>query len=106
MSDPVSNGEPVPGVEGAAAQPVAGPPDAEAATRRVDAAIRRAVEAASRPLPEELTLTQAAAWLGVEREFVKRLIRKGELPCRKDGKRRRISGEALRRYRQQAADRA
>lgn len=67
----------------------------------LDAGVRRAIEAARRPLPAEMTLTQAAEYLDVSRSFVVKLIKRDELPCRLVGKRRRIPSDALRKYREE-----
>ncbi|MFO0811283.1 MAG: helix-turn-helix domain-containing protein [Gemmataceae bacterium] len=70
------------------------------------AAVRRAVEAAAKPLPAEMTTTQAADFLDVSRPFVVKLIRRGDLPCRMVGTHRRIPSEALVRYRETMYQRA
>src|SRR5690349_10735610 len=72
----------------------------------LDAAVRRALQAAQRPLPAEMTTTQAADFLDVSRPFVIKLIKRGELPCRMVGKHRRIPTEALRAYREKMFQRA
>ncbi len=60
-----------------------------------EAAVQRAIAGANQPLPEEMTVTQAADFLDVSREFILKLIRRGELPCHRAGKRRRIPSAAL-----------
>src|SRR5262245_48126773 len=72
----------------------------------LEAAVRRACEAASKPLPAEMTTTQAAEFLDVSRPFVIKLINRGELPCRMVGKHRRIPTAALRKYREKMFQRA
>ena len=52
-----------------------------------------------RPLPKEMTTTQAAEFLDVSRPFVIKLTQRGELPCRLVGQHRRIPSEALLAYR-------
>jgi excisionase family DNA binding protein len=47
---------------------------------------------------EPAPTTQAAEFLDVSRPFVIKLVRRGELPCRMVGKRRRIPTGALRDY--------
>jgi excisionase family DNA binding protein len=59
------------------------------------AAVRRALEGANQELPAEMTVTQAAEYLGVPRGFILNLIRRGELPCHRVSKRRRIPTSAL-----------
>ncbi|HZT81547.1 MAG TPA: helix-turn-helix domain-containing protein [Gemmataceae bacterium] len=66
----------------------------------VEAAVRRACEAAARPLPAEMTPAQAAEFLDVSRPFVVRLTRRGELPYRLVGRQRRIPTAALVAYRE------
>jgi excisionase family DNA binding protein len=66
----------------------------------LDAAVRRACEAAARPLPPEMTITQAAEFLDVSQPFVIQLIKRGELPCHKVGRRRWIRTTALQEYRE------
>jgi excisionase family DNA binding protein len=66
----------------------------------LEAAVRRACEVASKPVPAEMTTTQAADFLDVSRPFVIKLINRGELPCRMVGKHRRIPTDALRKYRE------
>jgi excisionase family DNA binding protein len=71
-----------------------------AVSPELDAAVRRASAGAERPLPEEMTTTQAAAFLDVSRPFIIKLTRQRELPCRLVGKHRRIPTAALRAYRE------
>jgi excisionase family DNA binding protein len=71
-----------------------------------EAALERAIEAAKRPLPPEMTTTQAADYLDVSRPFVIKLIKRGELPCRMVGTHRRIPTPALREYREKMFRRA
>jgi len=66
----------------------------------LEAAVHRAYKGLLRPLPEEMTTTQAADFLDVSRPFVIKLIDRGELPCRMVGKHRRIPSAALREYRE------
>src|SRR5262249_33264220 len=61
----------------------------------LEAAVHRAYQGLLRPLPREMTTTQAAAFLDVSRPFVIKLIEQGELPCRKVGKHRRIPSDSL-----------
>lgn len=61
----------------------------------VKAAVQRAIEGSRQPLPKEMTTTQAAEFLDVSRPFIIKLIKRGELPCRMVGKRRRIPSDAL-----------
>ena len=63
-------------------------------------AVHRAHKGLLRPLPKEMTTTQAAEFLDVSRPFVIKLTRRGELPCRMVGKHRRIPTEALLQYRE------
>lgn len=72
----------------------------------LEAAVRRACEAASKPLPAEMTTTQAADFLDVSRPFVIKLIKRGELPCRMVGTHRRIPTAALRSYHEKMLRRA
>ena len=65
---------------------------------RYEAAVQRAIEESKRPLPEEMTLSQAADFLDVSREYILKRIKRGELPCRLVGKRRRIPSAALLEY--------
>jgi excisionase family DNA binding protein len=69
-------------------------------------ALLRAHNGLSRPLPKEMTTTQAAAFLDVSRPFVIKLIERGELPCRMVGKHRRLPGEAVLNYREKMFQRA
>jgi excisionase family DNA binding protein len=61
----------------------------------LDAAVRRALEGANQELSPEMTVAQAAEYLGVPRGLILKLIRGGELPCHLVGKRRRIPTSAL-----------
>jgi excisionase family DNA binding protein len=70
------------------------------------AAVRRAYQGRSHPLPKEMTTTQAAEFLDVSRPFIIKLTRHGELPCRLVGKHRRIPSEAILAYREQMFQRA
>lgn len=70
------------------------------------AAVHRAYQGLLRPLPREMTTTQAAEFLDVSRPFVIKLIDRGELPCRKVGKHRRIPSDALVQYREKMFQRA
>jgi excisionase family DNA binding protein len=72
----------------------------------LEAAVRRACEAASRPLPAEMTTTRAADFLDVSRPFVVKLVKRGELPCRVVGTHRRIPTAALLEYREKMFRRA
>jgi excisionase family DNA binding protein len=72
----------------------------------LEAAVHRAYKGLLRPLPREMTTTQAAAFLDVSRPFVIKLIERGELPCRMVGKHRRIPSEALLAYRERMFQRA
>jgi excisionase family DNA binding protein len=62
-------------------------------------AVNRAHKGLLRPLPKEMTTTQAAEFLDVSRPFVIKLTQRGELPCRLVGQHRRIPSEALLAYR-------
>jgi excisionase family DNA binding protein len=64
----------------------------------LEAAVQRAFRAADRPLPKEMTTTQAAEFLDVSRPFVIKLVKRGELPCRMVGTHRRIPSDAVRAY--------
>jgi excisionase family DNA binding protein len=64
-------------------------------------AVHRAHQGLLRPLPKEMTTTQAAEFLDVSRPFVIKLTQRGELPCRMVGKHRRIPSEAVLQYREQ-----
>jgi excisionase family DNA binding protein len=72
----------------------------------LDAALRRAVEGMCRPLPAEMTTTQAAEFLDVSRPFLIKLINRGELPCRMVGKHRRIPSAALLAYKEKMFQKA
>ena len=76
------------------------------ASPALEAAVRRAYEAAARPLPAEMTTTQAAEFLDVSRPFVIKLIKRGELPCRMVGTHRRIPSAALEEQREKMFQRA
>ncbi len=76
------------------------------ATPPENAGVHSAAEVARAPLPEEMTLAQAAEFLDVSDLHLVRLIRRGELPCRKVGKRRRIPSAALVEYREKMFQRA
>lgn len=65
----------------------------------LEAAVHRAYKGMFRPLPKEMTTTQAAAFLDVSRPFVIKLVQRRELPCRMVGKHRRIPTDALVEYR-------
>src|SRR5438045_4173058 len=65
------------------------------AARVWEARVRQAIEEAKQPLPEEMTLSQAMDFLGVSQLRLYKLIKRGELSCRKVGKRRRIPTAAL-----------
>ena len=66
----------------------------------LEAAVKRAYNGLSQPLPAEMTTTQAAEFLDVSRPFVIKLIARRELPCRMVGKHRRIPSSALAAYRE------
>lgn len=66
----------------------------------LDSAVRRAVAAAARTLPAEMTTTQAAEFLDVSRPFVVKLVQQSELPCRMVGSHRRIPTDAIQAYRE------
>ena len=51
-----------------------------------EAAVERARKGLLRPLPKEMTTSQAAEYLDVSRPFVVKLVKKGELPYRMVGK--------------------
>ena len=68
--------------------------------------MRRVLEAAARPLPKEMTPSEAAKFLNVSRPFVVKLIKNGELPCRMVGTHHRIPTSALRKYREKMFQRA
>ena len=57
-------------------------------SRTLEAAFQRAMADARRPLPEEMSISQAADFLDVSREYILKLIKRGVLPCRLVGKRR------------------
>jgi excisionase family DNA binding protein len=63
-------------------------------------AVRRAHQGLLRPLPKEMTTTQAAEYLDVSRPFIIKLTQRGELPCRMVGTHRRIPSEAVLAYRE------
>lgn len=66
----------------------------------LEAAVRRAYNGMKRPLPTEMTTTQAAEFLDVSRPFVIKLIKRRELPCRMVGKHRRIPSASLLEHRE------
>jgi excisionase family DNA binding protein len=66
----------------------------------LEAAVQRARQGQLRPLPEEMTTTQAAEFLDVSRPFVIKLTRHGDLPCRLVGQHRRIPSQAVVAYRE------
>jgi excisionase family DNA binding protein len=66
----------------------------------LEEAVHRAYKGLLRPLPREMTTTQAAAFLDVSRPFIIKLVQRGELPCRMVGKHRRIPTEAVVDYRE------
>jgi excisionase family DNA binding protein len=66
----------------------------------LEAAVHRAYKGMNRPLPTEMTTTQAAEFLDVSRPFVIKLIKRRELPCRMVGKHRRIPSASLLEYRE------
>jgi excisionase family DNA binding protein len=66
----------------------------------LEAAVQRAHKGLFRPLPKEMTTTEAAAFLDVSRPFVIKLIDQGALPFRKVGKHRRIPSDAVLAYRE------
>jgi excisionase family DNA binding protein len=66
----------------------------------MEAVMRRALGIPDRSLPEEMTITQAADFLDVQRPDLTKLVKRGELPCRMEGKRRRIPIAALLDYRE------
>lgn len=72
-----------------------------AVSQELEDAVYRAHQGLLRPMPKEMTTTQAAEFLDVSRPFIIKLITRGELPCRMVGKHRRIPSEALLEYRQQ-----
>jgi excisionase family DNA binding protein len=66
----------------------------------LEEAVHRARKGLLRPLPKEMTTTQAAEFLDVSRPFVIKLTQRGELPCRLVGRHRRIPSEAVLEYRE------
>jgi excisionase family DNA binding protein len=72
----------------------------------LEAAVQRACKAAARPLPAEMTTTQAAEFLDVSRPFIIKLVRRGELPCRMVGTHRRIPSASLVEQREKMFQRA
>lgn len=72
----------------------------------LEAAVQRVRKGLLRPMPEEMTTTQAADFLDVSRPFVIKLIKRGELPCRMVGSHRRIPSDALVKYRETMFQRA
>jgi excisionase family DNA binding protein len=72
----------------------------------LEAAVHRAYKGLCQPLPSEMTTTQAADFLDVSRPFVIKLIKRGDLPCRKVGTHRRIPTAALQDYREKMYQRA
>ena len=72
----------------------------------LEAAVQKARQGLVKPLPEEMTTTQAADFLDVSRPFVIKLIDRGELPCRMVGKHRRIPTAALVEHRKKMLKRA
>lgn len=75
-------------------------------TPDLKAAVQRAIEGSLKPLPKEMTTTQAADYLDVSRPFVVKLVKRGLLPCRFVGKHRRIPSDALVKYRERMFQRA
>ena len=63
-------------------------------------AVQRAHKGLLRPIPKEMTTTQAAEFLDVSRPFVIKLTQRGELPFRRVGQHRRIPSEAVLAYRE------
>lgn len=63
-------------------------------------AVHRAYNGLLRPLPKEMTTTQAAEFLDVSRPFIIKLTQRGELPFRKVGQHRRIPSAAVLAYRE------
>ena len=63
-------------------------------------AVHRAHKGLLRPLPKEMTTTQAAEFLDVSRPFVIKLTKHGELPFRLVGQHRRIPTQAVVDYRE------
>jgi excisionase family DNA binding protein len=66
----------------------------------LEEAVHRAHKGLLRPLPKEMTTTQAAEFLDVSRPFVIKLTKRGELPYRLVGQHRRIPSEAVLEYRE------
>src|ERR1700722_11013831 len=66
----------------------------------LEEAVHRAHQGLLRPLPREMTTTQAAGFLDVSRPFVIKLTKRGELPFRLVGQHRRIPSEAVLQYRE------
>jgi len=66
----------------------------------LEEAVHRAHKGLLRPLPKEMTTTQAAEFLDVSRPFVIKLVQRGELPCRMVGKHRRVPSQAVVQYRE------
>jgi excisionase family DNA binding protein len=66
----------------------------------LEAAVERAQQGKLRSQPNELTTTQAAAYLDVSRPFVIKLVKQGMLPCKMVGKHRRIPRTALQSYKE------
>ena len=75
-------------------------------TPDLNAAVQRAIEGSLKPLPKEMTTTQAADYLDVSRPFVVKLVKRGILPCRFVGKHRRIPSDALVKHRERMFQRA
>lgn len=68
--------------------------------------MHRALKGLLKPLPKEMTTTQAAEFLDVSRPFVIKLTQRGELPCCMVGKHRRIPSEAVLNYREKMFQKA
>lgn len=66
----------------------------------LEEAVHRAHKGLLRPLPKEMTTTQAAEFLDVSRPFVIKLAQRGELPYRLVGKHRRFPTDAVLAYRE------
>src|SRR5262245_42148926 len=75
-------------------------------TPDLEVAVLRAHKGLLQPLPNEMTTTQAAAYLDVSRPFLVKLIRQGSLPYRMVGKHHRVPTEALRKYKETMYQRA